>query len=180
MVRAKRTGKMPKKILDSDPPRRGRGRPQTVDPSELTGRADNYREILKQVWEKLWPPLSKAETADDVIAALEYAAPYAADFRPSAGRILAVLKDPKFPVRPQVRINFLADSLGALGRVTPRRSRDICAIERARAQRATSIVRYEYYIECSCGYKGHSERHACPKCAARIQFLPGGEETLSY
>lgn len=161
---------MPQKILDSDLPKRHRGRPQRVNPSQVTDRADNYREILEQVWEKLWPPLSKADTRDQIIAALEYAAPYSADFIPSAEGILTVLKDPKFPVRPQVRINFLADSLAALGRVTARRSRDICARERARVQNKTYIIRYEFYVECSCGYKGHSEDKACPKCGAKIDL----------
>jgi hypothetical protein len=129
---------------------------------------------LTEVWEKLWLPLSRVETIDDVITALESAAPYSQDFKPSASLILNILKEPRFPRRQQARINFLADSLGALGKVTPRRSRDICAKERAKAQHATYIIRYEYYVECSCGYEGHSKNHACPKCAATIQFQPAG------
>jgi len=39
--------------------------------------------------------------------------------------------------------------LAGLGRIAPRRSRDICADERTKAKRA---------------------HHACPKCRARIDF----------
>jgi hypothetical protein len=112
--------------------KRGRGRPARVRPSEIRGRADNYRFIFSQVWERL--------------------------------------HDRKFPKRRQAQINFVADSLAGLGRIAPRRSRDICADERAKAKRAHHIIRYEVYVECSCGYKGRSRNHACPKCRTRIDF----------
>src|SRR5438132_13441161 len=54
--------------------------------------------------------------------------------------------------------------------VTPRRSRDICEQERAKAKRNHHIICYEFYVECSCGHKGRSRNHACPKCGARIFF----------
>ena len=38
---------------------------------------------------------------------------------------------------------------------------------------AHHIIRYEFYVECSCGYKGRSVDHACRKCEARIQFRIG-------
>jgi hypothetical protein len=74
--------------------------------------------------------------------------------------ILKVLRDPEFPKRDKkARINFLADSLAARGAVTPRTSRDICARERKRERKKSThrIIRREFYIECSCGYK---VRHA--------------------
>jgi len=75
-----------------------------------------------------------------------------------------------FPKRRQPQINFLADSLAGLGLVTPRSSRDICEKERARLKRAHHIIRYEAYVECSCGFKGRSHNHACRKCGAKIDF----------
>jgi len=35
-------------------------------------------------------------------------------------------------------------------------------------------LRFEYYVECSCRYKGPSLDHACPKCGAKISedWLP--------
>jgi hypothetical protein len=76
--------------------------------------------------------------------------------------------DHHFPKRARAQINFLADSIAALGKVTPRRSRDICMLERMKAKRAHHIVRYEYYVECSCGYEGPAKDRACRKCGATI------------
>jgi hypothetical protein len=89
--------------------------------------------------------------------------------------ILKVLRDPEFPKRDKkARINFLADSLAARGAVTPQTSRDICARERKRERKKSThrIIRREFYIECSCGYKGPARDNACRKCGAEIDFLP--------
>jgi len=150
-----------------------RGRPRKIQPSWVRGRADNYRWILDLFWQHVWPDLSKAETQQDVIQS--FARPevgsYALDLIRSADLILQVVRDPDFPKRKrQAQINFLADSIAAYGLVTPRSSRDICERERARIKRVHRILRYEFYIECSCGYIGHSRNHACPKCEATIPF----------
>src|SRR5438034_11155678 len=88
------------------------------------------------------------------------------DLNSQSALILRVLKHPTFPKRRQARINFLADSLAGLGEVSPRRSRDICAAERARAKRAHHIVRYELWVEGYCGYKVRSATHCCRECRA--------------
>ena len=169
MVEREKRSRRPKETLDTDLQKRGRGRPPKIPPSEVVARADDYREVLEAMWDKLWPPLSVAETKEDVSTAIQNADPYQrGQFVPSAALILAMVKDTKFPKRRQTRINYLADSLAASGVVTPRRSRDICAQERAKAQRATHIIRYEFYVECSCGYHGTSRNHACSKCGAPI------------
>jgi hypothetical protein len=162
-----------KKALDRFSQKRGRGRPSTVRPTEIVGRADNNRWILDQVWERLWPLLSIANSEDEVSKAFQDGAgPYAAQFVPAfSALILEVLREKTFPRRRKPQINFLADSLAALGLVRPRRSRDICAAERARAKRQHHILRYEYYVECSCGYKGPSKDHACRKCGAKINQI---------
>lgn len=78
----------------------------------------------------------------------------------------------------QARVNFLADSLAGLDRVSPRRSRDIVAQEYARYRAKTKhrILRHEFYAECSCGYKGPARDNACRKCGAEIP--PSLEELL--
>ena len=165
---------MPKKGLDSTSENRGRGRPANVRASEVRGRADNYRWILDQVWDRLWPLLSKANNEDEVVRAFqEGASPYDRDFVPAlAALIRDTLRDRTFPqVRKKAQVNFLADSLAALGSVSPRRSRDICAAERAKV--VHKILRYEWYIQCSCGYRGPSHDHACPKCRAPIPLVLG-------
>jgi hypothetical protein len=152
--------------------RRERGRPATIRASEVYGRAENFRDILSQVWDRLWPLLSNAETEEDVTKAFqEGARPYDQNFVPSLSLLLLkVLKEPTLPKRPKAMQRFIADSVAGVGVVTGRRSRDICAQERATRKRAHHIIRYEFYIECSCGFEGHSAGHACPKCGTKIVF----------
>jgi hypothetical protein len=171
--KADQVAKKLEKPLDRVSEKRRRGRPAKIKPSWVRGRADNYRWKLDQIWNRISPHLLKAQTRDDVIASYEGAdiGPYALEFVQLADLILQVLKEPKFPRQSRkAQINFLADSIAAHGAVTPRSSRDICERERARIKRVHHIVRYEFWIECSCGYKGCSLNHACPKCEAEIPF----------
>jgi hypothetical protein len=174
MAKRKKASKKPsqakEKALDRFSQKRGRGRPPTVRFTEIVGRADNYRWILDQVWESLWPLLSNSNGENEVTKAFQDgASPYATQFVPAfSALILGVLREKTFPKRRKPQTNFLADSLAGLGIVTARRSRDICAVERARAKHEHHILRYEYFVECSCGYKGTSKDHACRKCGAKI------------
>jgi hypothetical protein len=173
MPRRKRALETARNPLDRFSTKRGRGRPIKVVPTAVTGRAWNYRDLLPRIWNELEGPLLAAKTTDDVVKAFEAAMPGSNEFPPLAPLILEVIQDPHFPKRQKARINFLADSVAGIGLVTPRRSRDICAEERAakeEAKRAPYIIRYEYYVECSCGYIGPSENHACRKCGAKIMF----------
>ena len=173
MTKRKQAEKRPKNMLDRFSAKRGRGRPPRVVASEIAGRAQNYRGVLPLIWKELEPPLLEAQTNDDVRKALLIAQPGANEFPPLAPLILKVVRDPKFPKRQRARINFLADSVAGVGLVTPRRSRDICAKdrkERTIREQAHRILRYEFYIECSCDYRGHSADHACPECGAEILF----------
>lgn len=140
--------------------------------TEIQGRADKYRFIFGQVWDRLWPRLLRATTDEEVVDSfLEGATPYAQEFVPPlANLICRVLREPKFPKRREAQINFFADSLAGLGYLAPRSSRDICQKERTKEKRTHHILRYEYYVECSCGFKGRSRDHACPKCGAKIDF----------
>src|SRR5215467_10132568 len=139
--------------------------PRTFGPaSVVVGRADNYRGILENVWDRFWPALSEAQTPEDVVEALKHARPCDREFEPWASLMLKARSDRNFPKRPRAQINFLADSIAALGTVTPRRSRDICMQERTKTKQAHHIVRYEYYVECSCGYEGPAKDRACRKC----------------
>jgi hypothetical protein len=172
MRKRKKIAKQLTNPLDSFSRKRGRGRPPRVRSTEIRGRADNYRFIFGNIWERLWPRLSRALTDQEIIDSfLEGATPYAEEFVPAlANLILRVLRERKFPKRPEAQINFLADSLAGLGYVSPRSSRDICQNERTREKRAHHILRYEFHIECSCGFKGRSRNHACPHCGAKIDL----------
>lgn len=170
MTKTMNEAKRAKNMLDTFSQKRGRGRPPKVVASWIGGRSNNYRVMLQRVWNDLWPLLSRANTEHDAIEAIQKAMPGENEFTPLAALILTVLKDSGFPKTRKGRINFLADSVAGLGRVAPRRSRDICSEERAKAKRTHHIIRYEFYVECSCGYTGHSQGHACPECGAVIYF----------
>jgi len=159
--------------LDKASDRKPKGRPRKIEPSWVRGKADNYRDVFSLIWDHFWPALSKATTQQEAIQA--FASPgvggYALDLIRQADLILRVVRDPKFPTRQrQAQINFMADSIAAFGVLTPRSSRDVCEKERARIKRIHRILLYEFYIECSCGYKGNSRNHACPKCEAHVPF----------
>jgi len=165
--------KKSQKALDTFSEKKRRGRKPKVKASEVRGRADNYRYIFDLVWNRIWPGLSKAQKYEDVIQCLRNAdiGSYALQLEILANPILAILHDRKFPKRNRkARINFLADSVAGHGLVTPRSSRDICARERARIERQHHILEYEFWIKCSCGYKGRSRNRACPKCETEIPF----------
>ncbi len=170
----KRTNAPKKRTISLDTPSektRNRGRPVKIQPSWVRGRADNYRTILDQLWDKVSARLLKAQSREDVVKAFggEITGGYAFELIILADLILQVLHERKFPKRQRAaQIKFLADSIGAQGVVTPRSSRDICERERVRIKRIHHIIRYEYYIECSCGHKGLSLNHACPECEAVI------------
>ena len=168
----RRRQKDDKKLLDRfSENERKRGRPPKIVASWVRGRADNYRGILDTVWERVAPNLLKAKSREDVLKSFQDAnvGGYALEFAVSADLILQALRERKFPKRQRkAQINFIADSIAAQGVVSLRSSRDICEKERARIKRIHHIIHYEYWIVCSCGYKGHSLNHACPKCEAEI------------
>lgn len=136
-------------------------------PSEVYGRAQNYRTIFGEVWDKLGEPFLKTTSEAEVVQAFEAHAPqYAHEFVPSLVRLISeVVHHPRFPKRREPQINYLADSLAALGRVTPKRSREIVAQELAKegAKLKHRVLRREFYIECTCGYQGPAYKGKCPR-----------------
>jgi hypothetical protein len=160
------------KELDSFSEEFPKGRPPTVRAEEIRGRAEKFQYIFNQVWDGLWPLLSEAETEEDVQRAFQEQAGtyYNRTEVWSTSLVLRILGDPKFPKRRDAQVNFFADSLAGLGDITPRYSRDICARHRAKEKRAQHILRFEFYVECSCGFKGRSRDHGCRRCGTKIDF----------
>jgi hypothetical protein len=155
--------------LDTAGEKSRRGPKPSFPPGDVSARADNYRGFLDNIWDRFWPKLCEAETEEDVISRFREIYSGYSDLIPARARtILQLKKDRSFPKRRAAQISFLADSLAGLEVVTPRRSRDICAQERAQAKRAHRILRCEYYIECSCGYVGPSYDKACRSCSTAI------------
>jgi hypothetical protein len=162
------------KPVDTFLGKRRRGRPEKIPRAWVIGRAPNYRKMLSDVWSKLAEPLLAAETTERVIQAFEtHAQPYTNKFVPEfAADILELIHDPLFPKRAKAQIGFLGDSLAGRPDLTARRSRDICAKARKeeRAKSPHHILRKEFYVECSCGYKGPALHNSCRKCGAEIDF----------
>ena len=123
---------------------------------------------------------SKFLAEEEVIQAFEKDARYTNEFRPIASLILKIIQERKFPKRREAQFNFLADSLAGLGLISPRRSRDIC--ERERNKKVNYIVRQDYYIECTCRYKGPALHGSCTKCGTDRLALPfpAGGQKPSY
>ncbi len=171
MPKRKKLVSKPKKALDTISGKGRRGRPG-VRPSEIRGRGNNYRIIFGQIWDRLREPLLKATTEEEVTKAFgEYGSLSSQEFVPALSSvILKVIREPKFPKRPESQIGFLADSLAGRGLIRPRTSRDIC--ERERKKKVNYIIRRDYYIECTCRCKGPALHGRCPKCGTDRLSLP--------
>jgi hypothetical protein len=150
MANRKKPAREPEIPLAPHLEKRGRGRPSKIGTSEVFGRAQNYAGVFQQIWPQLRDPLSRATNGEEVTQTFQsFAEPHAREFVPRLSEdILKVIQEPKFPKRTEAQIHFLADSL------------------------ADKILRKEYYIECSCGYKGPARNDACRKCGAQISYLP--------
>ena len=172
---AKRRGtkKTLQKALDSVFAKPGRGRRPRVAADLMRARSEHLRRCLDQVWSDLAPRLFAARNAADVKTAFDSEpirlAPIGA--MPSWYPMIPhIVRERAFPKTRAAQVKFLADSLAGWGEISPRRSRDLCAEARASAARETRILRYEFYVVCSCGYKGPSLNHACQRCGAQVEF----------
>ena len=187
MAKSKKARKQRELGLDTHGENEGRGRPRRMRASEIYGRAGNYRTYFwkmrfdkkkdQSVRDHPWPwaeQMLAATNEDELRKAFAGAPGYVqmqfANFYPL---ILSIFKEKTFPKTIPAQLDYLADSLGALGEVSTRRSRDVCGIERTRARRKSphKIIRHEYYVECSCGYKGPARDNACRKCGAEIPLF---------
>ena len=157
---------MAKKILDTHIGKRGRGRPG-VRKSEIQGRAYDFGLTLQHHWDALAEPFLKAESEEEFKRLMENAPPYVkTKFKPSLfPLVVKARKDLKFPKTPEKQKVFFAESLAGHGRISPRRSRDICAEEGKKPRHR--IIRQEFYIECTCGYKGPALNRACRRCGTK-------------
>jgi hypothetical protein len=173
MAKRKKVAKTQEKVLDIESGKRGRGRPG-VRATEIQGRGDHYRIIFGQIWERLREPLLKARTKEEVAKVVEeYGSLCSQEFVPAlSSLILKVIREPKFPKKPKAQTGFLADSLAGRGRISPRRSRDICERERSKSKNEHHIIRQDFYIECTCRYKGPALHGRCPKCGTDRLSLP--------
>jgi hypothetical protein len=124
---------------------------------------------LERAWDVLGPGLASAQDVTDVARVFEDAhigQVVSPDLFPL---VLEIVRDKDFPKRTKGQPRFLAESLAGWGVMAPSRARDVCAAERKKPA-PKRILRFEFYIECSCSYSGASRDWACPKCHAVIPW----------
>lgn len=130
--------------------------------------------VFTEIWHKLSGPLPVVRSVEEVIEVFQsQAAPYTQEFVPRlASDILNVTSENEFPKRAKTQIKFLANSLAGRPTVKASPSRDICAKGRAeeKARWPHKILRKEFYVECSRGFKGPTLNNACRKCGAQISL----------
>jgi len=167
MTKHKKTAKKHEITLDASGEGRGPGRPRKALAGEIYGRAENYRthfwqhrydkrkkESVREHPQEWAVRIVSATNEDDLRDALWDEPFYIQNqFGNILPLILSVLREKKFPKTVPAQLDYLADSLGARGEVSTRRSRDVCGIERTKARRTPQfrIIRHEYYVECTCG-----------------------------
>jgi hypothetical protein len=164
--------KRSKSLLTASEKKRG-PRPK-IRPSEVVNRAYDLRLTFDLAGKQLdWSKVLTAQSQQEVVAAFgQMEESYRRKFLYKPELILACLKDPKFPKQDRkAQEEFIADSLAGDGRISIRRSRDICGEARTKERHQGKILRREFYIVCSCGYKGPALRDACPGCGAIVSYL---------
>src|SRR3974390_825466 len=115
--------------LDKVLEKRRLGRPEMIKASRVRGRADDFRTILTQIGDRVFPGLLKAQTREEILLSFEGTdiGAYALEFARLADLIFKVRQERKFPKQNRkAQINFLADSIAGYGMVAPRTARDIC------------------------------------------------------
>jgi hypothetical protein len=151
-----------------------RGPKEKIGPSEVANRAYDLKLTFEIAGKQLdWPKLLASKSTEEVEAAFETMDEgYRRKFLYRIEPILRCLRDRQFPkLNRKSQEQFIADSLAGDGRVSLRRSRDICQRERARRKASGTILRREFYIVCSCRYKGPALHDTCPKCGAEVSYL---------
>lgn len=149
-------------------PKRQRGRPAKIRHSEVVNRADDFNMAFTSCKDQIdWERLRTAKTNQHLDEAFAKVAPIYRErkFRPRYKLILEIVKDSRFPKRNiNAQIAFLADSIGGDDKISPRTSQNICTEERKK--HVHKIIRREFYIECTCGYRGPALDGGCPDCGA--------------
>ena len=147
-----------------------RGPKPKVNRSELVRRAYDFEMVFKLAGNKIdWVKLLAAESVEDVEKAFDLMDEiYRGKFLYKPDLLLNCVRDKKFPKQDRnAQELFIAESLAGEGRVTIRRSRDICQEDRAERKRQGTIICREFYIECTCGYRGPAARGGCPNCGTK-------------
>lgn len=160
--------------LDLTRSRKKAGRKAKIQPSEVVNRAYDLKLTFEIAGKQLdWTMLLAAQSVQDVVSAFGTMDDgYRRKFLHKPELILQCLRDPQFRTRDRkAQEQFIAESVAGDGRISIRRSRDICGEDRSKQKRQGRILRREFYIVCSCGYEGPAVRDTCPDCGAVVSYL---------
>ena len=148
-----------------------RGRKRRIHPENVVSAANHLLKFLEFCKDQIdWGKLEIAKTEEEAAFAFERVPPpYRERLNLWAAAIPEWAIEGKFPkLNLKRKMRHLADSVAAEGLLTPRRCRDVCYEERKRqAQRQAQlgmIIRREFYIECTCRYRGPAKGGGCPRC----------------
>jgi hypothetical protein len=144
-----------------------RGRKRRIHPENVVRAANDLFEILEFCKDQIdWGKLEIAKTEEEAVSGFERVpSPYRERLNLWLAAIPEWAQEGKFPKTNLERtMRHLADSVAAEGFLTPRRSRDVCLEERKRQAQLGMILRREFYIECTCTYRGPAKDGGCPRC----------------
>jgi hypothetical protein len=164
------TQKKPKSPLTASQEKRGRKR--VLPPEIVVEHADYVLKVVVSLKDRIvWDKLETARTKSEAESAIARVPPFYREIlRDRLAAILKWVREGKFPKKNLERkMLHLADSIGGDVLLSPRRSRDICYEYRKRpvSKQVGMILCREYYIECTCGYRGPANRGACARCGTR-------------
>lgn len=147
-----------------------RGRKRRIHPKNILRAADHLLTILEFCKDQIaWDKLEIAKTEEEAAFAFKHVPPlYRERLNLWLGTIPKWVREGKFPkTNLKRKMRHLAESVAAEGFLTPRRCRDVCLEERKRQAKLGTIFRREFYIECTCGYRGPAKGGGCPKCGTK-------------
>jgi hypothetical protein len=147
-----------------------RGRKRRIHPENVVMAANELLKLLESCKDQIeWGRLEVAKNAGEVASAFERVPPpYRERLNLWADTIPEWALEGKFPkTNLEQKMHHLANSVAAEGLLTPRRCRDVCLEERKRQEKLGMILRREFYIECSCTYRGPAKGGGCPQCGTK-------------
>jgi hypothetical protein len=149
-----------------------RGRKRALNPETVVEHADYVLKVVASLKDRIeWDKLEAARTEAEAESAIARVPPFYREIlRDRLDAILMWVREGKFPKKNLERkMRHLADSIGGDTLISPRRSRDICYEYRKRpvSKQVGMLLCREFYVECTCGYRGPASRGACARCGTR-------------
>ena len=147
-----------------------RGRKPRIHAENVVRAANELFTLLEFCKDRIdWGKLELAKTVNEAASAIERVpSPYRERLNLWLTAIPEWALEGKFPkTNLERKMRHLADSVAAEGFLTPRRCRDVCLEERKRQAQPGMIFRREFYIECTCGYRGPAKGGGCLQCGTR-------------